>query len=97
MSPASHAALYVLNVIKTASEREPICNLDAEESVLGAMLLSDKAADRAFESLKWEHFYRLSHGELFKAMTVMVAKGLPLDGITRRCIRSRAQPGRRWR
>jgi len=47
------------------SEREPIWAEAAEEHVLGAALISNQAADRAFEALRPEHFYRLSHGNLF--------------------------------
>lgn len=60
---------------------EPIANLAAEAHVIGAMLISDKAADRGFEALHSDHFYKLQHGLLFTAMEKMVALGLPLDGV----------------
>ena len=45
--------------------RLPPQDLDAEQSVLGAMLLSEAAVAEATEVLKAEDFYRGGHGEIF--------------------------------
>ena len=51
-----------------ASGRLPPQDLDAEQSVLGAMLLSEAAVAEATEVLKADDFYRGGHGEIFAAM-----------------------------
>lgn len=54
----------------------------AEENVLGAMMISSKAADKAIDALQPEHFYRETHGRLFGVMRDMSLVGIPLDSIT---------------
>ncbi len=57
-------------------------NAEAEESVLGAMLLSAKAAETAAELLVPSDFYRPSHGTVFAAARELLQKGEPVDAIT---------------
>lgn len=51
----------------------------AEEHVLGAMMLSRKAAETAFERLRQEHFYRRSHGLVFSAAFALHLLGQPVE------------------
>ena len=62
----------------------PPQNLDAEESVLGAMMLSPLAIGAVTEStnLSAADFYRESHGRIYKAIIALYAKGEPVDAIT---------------
>ncbi len=60
----------------------PPQNLEAEESVLGAMLLSPTAVGTVSEILDASDFYRESHGKLFRASLALWAKGEPVDAIT---------------
>jgi replicative DNA helicase len=62
----------------------PPQNLDAEESVLGAMMLSPLAIGAVTEStaLTAADFYRESHGQIFRAVLSLYAKGEPVDAIT---------------
>ena len=48
--------------------RVPPHNLEAEESVLGAMLLSRDAIASAMQCCKAEDFYKASHGYIFEAV-----------------------------
>jgi replicative DNA helicase len=48
--------------------RIPPHNIDAEESVLGALLLDREAASDVAEFLKAEHFYKESNGLVYEAM-----------------------------
>lgn len=58
-------------------------NLGAEESVLGAMMLSDKALGVAIESrLLVSDFYRETHGRIFRAMNEMAGKAIGVDIVT---------------
>ena len=57
-------------------------NLEAERSVLGAVLLDDKAFLSAFESLKPEDFYVESHRKIFERMIHLLGVSRPIDLIT---------------
>ena len=60
----------------------PPQNLEAEESVLGAMLLSPTAVGTVSEILSASDFYRESHAKIFRAALVLWSKGEPVDAIT---------------
>ena len=60
----------------------PPQNLDAEESVLGAMMLSPGAIGAVSEILDAGDFYRESHGKIYRAGLALYAQGEPVDAIT---------------
>jgi replicative DNA helicase len=67
------------------AEAAPIAppqNLEAEESVLGAMLLSPGAIGAVSEVLDASDFYRESHAKIYRAALALYAKGEPVDAIT---------------
>jgi replicative DNA helicase len=62
--------------------RVPPQNLEAEENVLGAMLISPGAIGSVSEIVSASDFYRESHGVIFRASISLYAKGEPVDAIT---------------
>jgi replicative DNA helicase len=62
--------------------RIPPHNLEAEESLLGAMLLSRDAIAAAMEICNAEDFYKQSHGHIFTAVTSLFSQGEPADWVT---------------
>jgi replicative DNA helicase len=60
----------------------PPQSLEAEESVLGAMMLSPGAVDAVSELLEPGDFYRGSHARVFEAAVALHAAGEPVDAIT---------------
>ena len=60
----------------------PPQNLDAEESVLGAMMLSPGAIAAVTELLDAGDFYRESHAKMYRAALGLYARGEPVDAIT---------------
>jgi replicative DNA helicase len=66
----------------TQAGRVPPHNLEAEESLLGAMLLSRDAIATAMEVCKPEDFYKSSHGHIFSAITSLFSEGEPADWVT---------------
>jgi replicative DNA helicase len=60
----------------------PPQSLDAEESVLGAMMLSPGAIATVSEILDPSDFYRESHAKAYRAALALWAKGEPVDAIT---------------
>jgi replicative DNA helicase len=57
-------------------------NTDAEQSVIGCMLLDKEAIPVVSEFLKAEDFYRDDHREIFEAVTDLFEKAEPVDLIT---------------
>src|ERR1051325_11599059 len=60
----------------------PPQNLEAEESVLGAMMLSPGAIGAVSEVLDAGDFYRESHAKIYRAALALYGKGEPVDAIT---------------
>jgi replicative DNA helicase len=60
----------------------PPQNLDAEESVLGAMMLSESAIEAASTALDAGDFYRESHARIYRAALELYQQGQPVDAIT---------------
>jgi len=57
-------------------------NLEAERSILGAILLDDKAFLAVFELLKCQDFYLEGHRRIFDHMLQLVSNGRPIDLVT---------------
>ncbi|MDE3205521.1 MAG: replicative DNA helicase [Acidobacteriota bacterium] len=65
-----------------AGTRLPPHNLDAEKSLLGAMLLSRDAIAAAMETCTSEDFYKPAHAHVFDAINVLYNQGEPADPVT---------------
>ena len=63
-------------------KRVPPQNVDAEQSVLGAILLDNDSINQAIEILTAEDYYRESHREIFRAMVALSERNQPVDAIT---------------
>ncbi|MFN3698858.1 MAG: replicative DNA helicase [Dictyoglomus sp.] len=59
--------------------RVPPHNEEAEQAVLGAMLLSRDAIARVIEILHSDSFYYEHHGIIFRVIVELFEKGLPVD------------------
>ena len=62
--------------------RVPPHHLEAERSVLGAMLQSSEAVMLAQESLVPDDFYDPAHREIFDAMLTLAGSSKPVDLVT---------------
>ena len=62
--------------------RVPPHDLDAEQSLLGAMLLSSDAISVALEKCSAEDFYKPTHGNIFAAISRLYERGEPVDVVT---------------
>src|SRR3977135_4617595 len=62
----------------------PPHNLDAEQSVLGAILLSDRSLYALVieEGLRADDFYRERHGAIYEAMLALYNESEPVDTLT---------------
>lgn len=57
-------------------------NLEAEKSVLGAMIISKYALQKAVDALSKESFYSAINSEIFECLSYMLGKGIPIDTTT---------------
>lgn len=61
------------------SDRLPPQNIDAEEAILGGILLDPEAVGRIIEILRPEAFYISAHQEIYRAAIALQAQGRPTD------------------
>lgn len=67
---------------KVAPGRVPPHNLEAEESVLGACLISREAIANVLEAITADDFYKPAHSEIFSAILQLYGAGEPVDAVT---------------
>ena len=60
----------------------PPQNIDAEKSVLAAMLLNKDVVDEVIARIKREAFYRPAHQKIFSAMTELSERHIPIDHLS---------------
>jgi replicative DNA helicase len=68
--------------VPRGGDRLPPQNLDAEQSVLGAMMLSAEAMADVVEILDVHDFYRSANGKIYGVLRGLFAHGEPVDIIT---------------
>ncbi len=64
------------------SDRNPPYSLEAEQSVLGAIMLSKDAIANVTEVLLPEDFYKDAHRKIYEVAYVLYSRGEPVDPIT---------------
>jgi replicative DNA helicase len=62
--------------------RVPPHDLDAETSVLGAILLDPAAITRVLDRLNADDFYRENNGQIYRAAQNLFREGEPIDNVT---------------
>ena len=60
----------------------PPHDVEAEQAILGCMLIDQDATTDAIEVLKPEDFYRDDHKYIYEAMNNLYSRGEPIDIIT---------------
>ncbi|MBI3321191.1 MAG: replicative DNA helicase [Candidatus Omnitrophica bacterium] len=66
----------------TTLERVPPQNIEAEQAVLGAMLLEEEAVVQAAELLEESTFYNDPHRKIFAALLALYKANVPVDLVT---------------
>ena len=64
------------------ADRTPPQDMEAEQCVLGAMLMSKDAIADVVEVLRGADFYRPAHEQIYNAITDLYGRGEPADAIT---------------
>jgi replicative DNA helicase len=63
-------------------DRTPPQDMEAEQCVLGAMLMSKDAIADVVEVLRGSDFYRPAHEQVYNAITELYGRGEPADAVT---------------
>jgi replicative DNA helicase len=71
-----------MSAVDLSQPKLPPQNVEAEQSVLGAVLLDNSAMAKAMELLVEENFYRTSHRKIYRAMLELSEVGEVIDQIT---------------
>src|SRR5258708_31951930 len=69
-------------VVELVPAREPPHNFEAEQALLGAILVNNAAYHRVAEFLKGEHFADPLHGRLFDSLSRIIERGQVVSAIT---------------
>ena len=69
-------------VANTNTERLPPQNIEAEQAVLGSMLIDSEAVERVAQFLQPEDFYRQAHQHIFRAGIALYERREPRDFVT---------------
>ncbi|MEO3811371.1 replicative DNA helicase [Sphaerisporangium sp. B11E5] len=72
----------VASPFETPFERTPPANIEAEQSVLGGMLLSKDAIADVVEVLRSDDFYRPAHQIIYDTILDLYGRGEPADSVT---------------
>ncbi len=67
---------------RLTTEKLPPQNVEAERSILGAILLDKEAIIKVAEFLSGDHFYEPRNGEIYDAAMGLFDEGLPIDIVT---------------
>jgi replicative DNA helicase len=71
---------------KTESDHNPVrklpANVQAEQMLLGAILINSNLIEQVSEFLKSEHFYEKLHQKIYNAIEILIEKGLSATPVT---------------
>lgn|GEM_PF-944802 len=81
-SAATYAPDLKRRTLVQLAHRTSPANPEAEQAVLGAILVRPEVLDRVTEILKPGDFYREAHGCIFRAMLDLSGRGNPVDLVT---------------
>jgi replicative DNA helicase len=72
--------------------RQPPHNIEAEQALLGAILLNNEALDRVRDIVGPAHFFDPLHGRVFEAMQGFIARGRVANPVTLRSLFESEEP-----
>lgn len=78
-APLSGAYGRMANMAETLTTKIPPQNIEAEQSVLGALLIDKEAIIRVADALRPEDFYKDTHQRIYEAMLEVYAQREPID------------------
>ncbi len=71
-----------MTTLQQAPQRVPPHSVEAEESVLGAMLLSESSISDVLEKVRADDFYKPAHRKIYDAVVALFGRGEAVDSVT---------------
>ena len=71
-----------MNEVDLSSRKLPPQNMEAEQSILGGILIENEAVNKVMEILDGDDFYRDAHRKIFNALIALSERDEPADLIT---------------
>ena len=71
-----------MTTLQQAPQRVPPHSVEAEESVLGAMLLSESSITDVLEKLRSDDFYKPAHRKIYDGVVALFGRGEAVDSVT---------------
>ena len=71
-----------MTTLQQTGQRVPPHSVEAEESVLGAMLLSEASISDVLDRLRSDDFYKPAHRKIFDAIVSLFGRGEAVDSVT---------------
>ncbi|MFA4829835.1 MAG: replicative DNA helicase, partial [Thermodesulfovibrionales bacterium] len=68
--------------VNSSTDKLPPQNIEAEQSILGAIMIENDALPKVIEIISREDFYKESHRKIYDAMIELFDKSEPIDLIT---------------
>ncbi|HLA01009.1 MAG TPA: replicative DNA helicase, partial [Thermodesulfovibrionales bacterium] len=68
--------------VESHIDRLPPQNVEAEQSIIGAILIDNEALPKALEIIGIDDFYKTSHRKIFRSMVELFDRNEPIDLIT---------------
>jgi replicative DNA helicase len=68
--------------VESHIDRLPPQNVEAEQSIIGAILIDNEALPKALEIIDADDFYKTSHRKIFRSMVELFDRNEPIDLIT---------------
>jgi replicative DNA helicase len=85
-----------LRQVATATEplsfRQPPHNIEAEQALLGAILVNNESHDRVSAFLEVQHFYDPLHGQIYETMAKLIQAGKQATPVTVKTFFENAEP-----
>lgn len=85
-----------LNAVADADEpvqfRQPPHNIEAEQALLGAVLVNNESHDRVSQFLNSEHFYDPLHGQIYDVLTKLIQAGKQATPVTLKTFFENVEP-----
>lgn len=77
---------------KANEDRKPPHNYEAEQAVLGAILIDNSALDRVVDFLEAHHFFDPLHGQIYNACVTLISAGEKVTPVTLKQFFENAEP-----
>jgi replicative DNA helicase len=84
MTTSSSATLHAFEtpVVTAPAPRQAPYNAEAEQALLGALLVDNRGLEKVGDFLRSEHFYVPAHSRIYAGIVHLLDRGMAADSVT---------------